>query len=154
MNELKFTKAVGEIIIKYEIENESFIITEAKLNENIFFKGKRKLAFVKKNNKEYMGLQIFNNEYDTFLKFAKINKVDNKAFISFPKETEEIIKREVYVNSHYNKEIERAKKTGEMVKVKIGMVACNDPKEECNWDLLTIEIYPDGSIKEHRQHTW
>lgn len=154
MKELKFKKAIGEILIKYEIEKDYIVVVEAKLNEKTFFKGKRRLSFVQKDNKEYMGLQIFNEEYEIFSNISKINRNDVKAFISFPKEAEKIIKKEISININYKKEIAEAKEKGEAIKIDVGMVECNDPNEECNWDYLTIEVYPDGNIKEHRQHTW
>ncbi len=154
MKELKFNKkTVGEIAIKYEGEKSYIVILEAKLNGKIFFQGKRRLQFVKRNNIEYMGLQIFDEEYEIFSNICKINRNDTKAFISFPKEVEEIMRKELNALK-YKEEIQEAKEKGEMVQINLGMVECNDPNEECNWDYLTIEVYPDGTVKENRQHTY
>lgn len=154
MKELKFNKkTVGEIEIKYEGEKNYIVILEAKLNGEIFFEGKRRLSFVKRNNIEYIGFQIFNEEYEIFSNISKINRNDTKAFISFPKEAEQIMRKELNALK-YKEEIQEAKEKGEMVQINLGMVACNDPNEECNWDYLTIEVYPDGTVKENRQHTY
>jgi hypothetical protein len=31
---------------------------------------------------------------------------------------------------------------------------CNDPKEECSLDIVTVYAMPDGSTQTHRSHTW
>lgn len=154
MKELKFNKkSVGEIAIKYKGEKNYIVIFEAKLNGKIFFEGKRRLSFVKRNNIEYIGLQIFDEEYEIFSNISKINRNDTKAFISFPKEVEEIMRKELNALK-YKEEIQEAKEKEEMVQINVGMVECNDPNEECNWDYLTIKVYPDGTVKENRQHTY
>lgn len=154
MKELKFNKkTIGEIVIKYEGEKNYIVIFEATLNGKIFFEGKRRLTFVKRNNIEYMGLQIFDEEYEIFSNISKINRNDTKAFISFPKEAEKIMRKELNALK-YKEEIQEAKEKGEMITINVGMVECNDPNEECNWDYLIIEVYPDGTVKENRQHAY
>lgn len=54
----------------------------------------------------------------------------------------------------YPAEYARAKETGKPVAVGSYDVPCNDPREECNCDILTRWINPDGSFTNTRQHTW
>lgn len=47
-----------------------------------------------------------------------------------------------------------AKETGQPVAVDVQFVWCNDPREECERDVITVYAMPDGSTKQCRQHTW
>jgi hypothetical protein len=47
-----------------------------------------------------------------------------------------------------------AKKTGKKQLVKRFSVECQDPEEECNTDIASTYIYPDGKIATDISHTW
>ena len=44
--------------------------------------------------------------------------------------------------------------TGKPVKIRSYSCGCNDPREECNLDIVTVWAQPDGSVRETRTHTW
>lgn len=48
----------------------------------------------------------------------------------------------------------KAKETGVKQVLYRGMVPCNDKKEECSCDVITVFAMPDGTEKKERQHTW
>jgi hypothetical protein len=48
----------------------------------------------------------------------------------------------------------RAKETGKPVIVESWRVACDDPNEECDCDIVERVANPDGSITMHQHHTW
>lgn len=50
--------------------------------------------------------------------------------------------------------IEEAKLTGYPVKIMSWTEECDDPKEECSLDRVTVYALPDGSRKTVREHTW
>jgi hypothetical protein len=47
-----------------------------------------------------------------------------------------------------------AAKTGEPVVLDQYMDECNDPREECSQDSVTVYAMPNGSTKTTRNHTW
>jgi len=47
-----------------------------------------------------------------------------------------------------------AKETGEKQVLRSYATDCNDPKEECSTDIITVYAMPDGSTKTDRTHTW
>ena len=47
-----------------------------------------------------------------------------------------------------------AKATGKPAKLDSHTEDCNDPREECNLDIVTRYVHPDGSIHSTRNHTW
>ena len=47
-----------------------------------------------------------------------------------------------------------AKAIGKPVLIKSYMAECNDPREECSTDVVSIYAMPDGSRSTERQHTW
>ena len=50
--------------------------------------------------------------------------------------------------------LRKAKETGKPQEIASWMADCNDPKEECSLDHVTLWMMPDGTKKRHRQHTW
>ena len=48
----------------------------------------------------------------------------------------------------------KAKETGEKQELNRWTEGCNDPKEECNLDIVTEWAMPDGSTETTRTHTW
>lgn len=50
--------------------------------------------------------------------------------------------------------IEEARKTGKPVLLRKWTVACNDPNEECDMDIIYEYAQPDGRITQTRTHTW
>ena len=47
-----------------------------------------------------------------------------------------------------------ARETGKPVEISRFMAECNDSREECSTDLITVLAMPDGTEKTTRQHTW
>jgi len=52
------------------------------------------------------------------------------------------------------KAFSEAKLTGEKQIIKKYVAECNDPKEECDQDIVIIYAMPDGMKKTERNHTW
>lgn len=50
--------------------------------------------------------------------------------------------------------IRLAASTGEKQKIKSWLAECNDPREECSTDVITLWAMPDGTISKTREHTW
>ena len=49
---------------------------------------------------------------------------------------------------------DEARVTGKPVTLNSWMEDCNDPREECSTDVVTLYAMPDGTRKTKRQHTW
>lgn len=49
---------------------------------------------------------------------------------------------------------DEARVTGKPVTLNSWMEDCNDPREECSTDVVTLYAMPDGTRKINRQHTW
>ena len=49
---------------------------------------------------------------------------------------------------------EKAKETGEKQILSRWTDDCNNPREECSTDIVTVWAMPDGTTKTTRQHTW
>lgn len=47
-----------------------------------------------------------------------------------------------------------AKETGKKQYIKHYMADCNNPREECSIDVVTVYAMPDGTTKAIRAHTW
>lgn len=47
-----------------------------------------------------------------------------------------------------------AKRTGRQIVLNSYTAECNDPREECDLDTVTVYAMPDGSKKTVRSHTW
>jgi len=43
---------------------------------------------------------------------------------------------------------------GKPVKIESWTADCNDPREQCSTDIVTIYAMPDGTRKQTREHTW
>lgn len=52
------------------------------------------------------------------------------------------------------KALEKARQTGKPEKVRSWIEPCNDPREECNLDVVTLYVRPDGTTYTTREHTW
>lgn len=48
----------------------------------------------------------------------------------------------------------RARATGKLVEIRHYADECDDPREECSLDIVTVWAKPDGSVATTRQHTW
>jgi hypothetical protein len=68
------------------------------------------------------------------------------------------MKKELKEKQEEEKRIEelfkKAKQTGEKQLLNKWSEPCNDPKEECNVDIVYVWIMPDGSKTKSRHHTW
>jgi hypothetical protein len=51
-------------------------------------------------------------------------------------------------------QISQAKKTNKPVLISKWMEKCNDPDEECSWDIVYKYVLPNGKIKFERCHTY
>jgi len=49
---------------------------------------------------------------------------------------------------------QKAKETGEPQIIESHPVECEDPREECNTDIVTVYAMPDGTTKRTQNHTW
>ena len=49
---------------------------------------------------------------------------------------------------------DEAKEAGKPVELNRYMDDCNNPREECSTDIVTVWAMPDGTTKTTRQHTW
>lgn len=49
---------------------------------------------------------------------------------------------------------QQARETGKRVEISRYSTECNDPREECSMDIVTVWAMPDGMEKTTRQHTW
>lgn len=47
-----------------------------------------------------------------------------------------------------------ARETGKPIILNSWMEDCNDPREDCSTDVVTLYAMPDGTRKTKRQHTW
>ena len=63
-------------------------------------------------------------------------------------------KKDQEENDRINNLFELAKQTGKMQVIDKWMENCNDPKEECNTDLVTVYAMPNGVKKVVKNHTW
>ena len=150
-------KEIGDIFINYKIENNIPILLEVIYNNNIIFKGERKFRYMKKDRKEYIGFELYSEEYLNLKKTSGLNSDREKIFISLSEDQYDFIKGKIKQNKLrkiFKTELKEAKETGNIISKNIGLVPCDDDNEECNYDMLTVLIYPNGNIKEERQHTW
>ena len=79
-----------------------------------------------------------------------------KAFV-FPGQGAQFVGmgKDLYESSALAKELfEKAKQTGEKQLLNKWPEPCNDPKEECDVDIVYVWIMPDGSKTKSRHHTW
>lgn len=49
---------------------------------------------------------------------------------------------------------DEAKETGEPVAVTSKTTSCSDPREECDLDIISYSMTPDGDIETSQTHTW
>ncbi len=60
-----------------------------------------------------------------------------------------------YCDKIQAEKLEEAKKTGKIVIVAtIGIFFCENPYEECNWDVVYEVVNPEGEIGYIREHTY
>jgi hypothetical protein len=52
------------------------------------------------------------------------------------------------------KALREAQLTGKPAVLNTYLVDCNDPREDCSMDVVTVYVIPDGTIQSKRQHTW
>ena len=150
-------KDIGDIFINYKIEENTPILLEATYKNNTLFKGERKFRYMKRDRKEYIGFELYDEEYLNFKKLSGLNSSRKEIFISLDEDQYNFIKSKIKQNElrkTFEAELKEAEETGNIITKNIGLVPCNDDNEECNFDMLTILIYPNGDIKEKRQHTW
>lgn len=50
--------------------------------------------------------------------------------------------------------VEWARQTGAPAEIRSYATGCNDPREECSTDLMTVYATPEGTIETMRIHTW
>lgn len=150
-------KDIGDIFINYKIEENTPILLEVTYKDDVLFKGERKFRYMQRDRKEYIGFELYGEEYLNFKRLSGLNSDRKKIFISLDEEQYKFIKFKIKQNElrkTFETELKEAEETGNIITKNIGLVPCNDDNEECNFDMLTILIYPNGDIKEKRQHTW
>lgn len=115
--------------------------------------------------KEKINKQAFNIQYDS--KCQYYHGYDSNIVTDFDMKLSDAIRLKDFIKEQtekeekINKEKERintlrqkAAETGEKQLYNQHTENCNDPKEECNIDIVSTYIMPDGSFKTFRQHTW
>lgn len=150
-------KDIGDIFIDYKIEENVPMLLEVTYKDNVLFKGERKFRYMQRDKKEYIGFELYGEEYLNFKKLSGLNSSRKEIFISLDEDQYKMIKDKIKQNElrkTFESELKEAEETGNIITKNIGLVPCNDDNEECNFDMLTVLIYPNGDIKEKRQHTW
>jgi len=102
--------------------------------ETILVEGKNKLSCCHKEESIEESIREAYNAH-----FAEMRKVEEKK--AERKEKEE-------------KALKEAKETGKSVLIRKYSVGCNDPNEECDFDIVYIYANPDGKIEKKQHHTW
>ena len=64
------------------------------------------------------------------------------------------VEREIAKEERINEAKEEARATGKNVEIDRYTVDCNDPKEECSTDIITVYVTPEGKIETTRTHTY
>jgi len=67
---------------------------------------------------------------------------------------EEIERKRKEEEEEIKSKFEEAKRTGKPVLLYTYFTDCNDPKEDCDMDQVTIWAMPDGTTKQERTHTY
>ena len=67
---------------------------------------------------------------------------------------EEKARKKAEKEAALQEKFDEAKATGKPVIIRKYTVPCEDPREECNMDIVTEYAMPDGSIKRTQHHTW
>lgn len=117
-----------------------------------------RLIDFKDGAKKIWGLKIAMTQEQSVLVDAFLKEVIETGKIK-EKSTEEIEEiEEAKEIAKGNERVEEIKataiKTCEKQVICEFMVGCNDPKEECNMDRVTVWAMPDGTTTKTRQHTW
>ncbi|MGL4774558.1 MAG: hypothetical protein ACRC2K_13435 [Clostridium sp.] len=132
-----------------------------KIGVNISFSAKRDDIY-----SVYLNKEIFQKIKEICNYDKKIKNLDT-ASVSLGKENIRIVKecyceKEDYLKEKhikdfrekYKEQWEQAKKENKDIEIFSYSCPCNDKREECNLDIVTEYITPDGKYKEERQHTW
>jgi hypothetical protein len=108
----------------------------------------------------------WNDEYLTWFRSAVKEKqapghgnipnavIREKISVIILKEMEKELQNKQVEEKRINELFEKAKQTGEKQLLNKWSEPCNDPKEECNVDIVYVWIMPDGSKTKSRHHTW
>lgn len=123
------------------------------------------------------GIQKLNLSVEEAYKIAKINKdewysfngcenyaylIDEKTATALTLISNEKTKNEnaAFESEKIEKEKNKAavyasaKESGKPQVLQIYTVECDDPREECSTDIITVYAMPDGTEKTERKHTW
>lgn len=129
---------------------ESYIIpiTDEQFSDLLSSKYKKIKNYYNKRIEEYYQADLIKRSYMISELTEEISKLDinirEEIYNSFLKTIAKISEEA----------LKKAKKTGEKQILSKRIVKCNNPKEECNFDILIEYITPDNQIEEVRQHTY
>lgn len=140
--------------------HSSYQLVEGFSGFDFFDKGIVKLKTSRINVKKAIGDDLieikqdwdFNTEYIITLKtFKKIVEMTEEKIKEMEAETKAREEKRV---RHKEEKFEEAKRTGKKVLLNKWTEPCNNPKEECDLDVITQYALPDGTIQTVRNHTW
>lgn len=138
-SERKITEKLGDYFKKYKLifskENKSDELENQK-------------GITVEYNDDPRGKYVSNIIFDDFKTFEKYVL---KAFENSIKEKEQ---KEKQNQEHYNKCLQIAKEKNEKIKLRRYTTTCNDPRLECNTDIITEYITPENKIVITRTHTY
>ena len=109
-------------------------------------------------SKEKMNEKAFDLGYNS--ETQNYHGYNDSVVTSFKMKLSDAIKLDELLEARENKEtakqliFDKAKETGERQLLQKWSEHCNDPKEECNLDMVYIYAMPDGTTKQERHHTW
>lgn len=89
---------------------------------------------------------------------AYVFSMDKNRYIALKqeKEQQQQVEKDLLIRKEQEMKVkfDQAKETGQPVFIKSWTAMCNDPKEECNTDIISQYAMPDGTTKTKRDHTW
>lgn len=118
---------------------------------NRFCETQRDLPLREKSRKIYLKAGMYTEDGWYEISDADLQTIiaARKAEIAAEEEAREEAKR-----AKFNAALQKAKDTNGPAQLRQWSEDCDDPKEECSMDICTEYVYPDGSTKITRNHTW
>jgi len=115
-----------------------------------------RLAYKTVGNIETVGKDIMNPQFNS--EVQKYHDFNEEVVTGFDMNLIDILQTRI---NRINKEtsklaiiFETAKTIGKEQLINKYSTECNDPKEQCDLDMVYVYAMPDGSTKEERNHTW
>jgi len=95
-----------------------------------------------------------NGEYISYIIFPDFETFESYIVKALVKALQKDIEKIREKNDRINEIKEKAIKTGKRQLLNQYNDECNDPSEECNYDIIYEYILPNGEIETKRNHTW